>query len=108
MQQMVDYAIEILNSRRDINEFGKLLHESWQLKRNLSGKITNATIDALYKTALKSGAVGGKLLGAGGGGFMLLFAPPERQKIIKEKLRKFLDVNFAFEEEGSRIIYYNP
>jgi D-glycero-alpha-D-manno-heptose-7-phosphate kinase len=108
MQQMVDYAIEILNSNKDINEFGKLLHESWLLKRSLSDKITNDTIDTLYQTALKNGAIGGKLLGAGGGGFMLLFAPPERQKRIKEKLKKFLHVNFAFEGEGSRVIYYNP
>jgi D-glycero-alpha-D-manno-heptose-7-phosphate kinase len=108
MQQMVDQAIDILNSNRDIDEFGRLLHESWKLKRGLSSKITNGQIDSLYSTALKYGAIGGKLLGAGGGGFMLLFVPPEKQITIREKLKKMLEVKFALENEGSRIIYYNP
>jgi D-glycero-alpha-D-manno-heptose-7-phosphate kinase len=108
MRQMVDCAIDILNSNRDIIEFGKLLHESWQLKKTLSNKISSSSIDALYDRALRYGAIGGKLLGAGGGGFMLLFVTPEKRQKVKEGLKEFLEVKFAFENEGSQIIYYNP
>jgi len=108
MYQMVDSAIQILNSNRDISEFGKLLNESWFLKKSLSRKISNLVVDDLYKKALQHGAVGGKLLGAGGGGFMLLFVPPERRQKVQEALKDFLEVEFAFENAGSQIIYYNP
>lgn len=108
MRQMVDEAVNILNSNRHIIEFGKLLYESWQLKKRLSKKISNSQIDSIYEKALKNGAVGGKLLGAGGGGFMLLFVPPEKRKKVKQGLKDFLEVKFAFENDGSQIIYYNP
>lgn len=108
MQQMVDFSVDILNSNKDLLEFGKLLHESWQLKRQLSSKISNSLIDSLYDKALRNGAIGGKLLGAGGGGFMLLFVPPERQKKLRKSLSNFLEVKFKFENDGSQIIYYNP
>jgi D-glycero-alpha-D-manno-heptose-7-phosphate kinase len=108
IKDMVDHAVDILNSRRNINEFGKLLHESWQLKKSLSSKISNPAVDALYEKALKCGALGGKLLGAGGGGFMLLFVAPENRKKLKEGLKDFLEVEFSFERQGSQIIYYNP
>lgn len=108
MKQMVDHAIEILNSNQDIIKFGKLLNDSWKLKKCLSSKISNSKLDDLYKNALKYGAVGGKLLGAGGGGFMLLFVRPENRKKLKQGLKNYLEVKFSFENEGSQIIYYNP
>ena len=107
MVEMVNYAIEILNSNSDITEFGKLLHESWQLKKKLSKRVTNPVIDKMYQGALNNGAVGGKILGAGGGGFMLLFVPPEKQNRLRCALKDFLEVKFAFEKDGSQIIYYN-
>jgi D-glycero-alpha-D-manno-heptose-7-phosphate kinase len=108
IKQMVDQAIGILNSSQDIIEFGKLLHESWELKKSLSNKISNPQLDDLYANALKNGAAGGKLLGAGGGGFMLLFVRPENRKKLKQGLKDYLEVEFSFENEGSQIIYYNP
>lgn len=106
MQKMVEDAVGILNNNRDITEFGKLLNETWKLKKRLSDKITTSAIDEIYQAAIKAGAIGGKLLGAGGGGFMLLFAPPERHQKIRKALNEFLEVEFSFENEGSRIIYY--
>ena len=109
MRQMVDEAILILNNgKRDIEEFGKLLHESWKLKRGLSNKISNPQIDTIYESAQEAGAIGGKLIGAGGGGFILLFAKPKDQQKIKEKLKGLLLVPFKFENHGSQIIVYQP
>src|SRR5580700_7635307 len=80
MLQLVDEAEAILaNSRQSLDAFGRLLHESWQIKRTLTQKITNAEIDEIYEAGMSAGALGGKLLGAGGGGFMLFFVPPERK-----------------------------
>jgi D-glycero-alpha-D-manno-heptose-7-phosphate kinase len=107
MHQMVYEAVKILNGKSDIKDFGKLLHESWKIKRSLTDKITTPEIDRIYEMALKSGALGGKLLGAGGGGFLLLFVPPQAQKKIKASLNHFLYVPFQFENSGSQIIYYN-
>jgi len=109
MRQMVDEAMNILNSdSTDITEFGKLLNESWKLKRSLSNKITNSDIDNIYAEAMRAGAIGGKLLGAGGGGFLLFFVRPENRKKLKEKMANFLQVPFKFENFGSQIVYYNP
>jgi len=108
MYNFVDEAAAILKSgKNDIEEFGKLLHQSWLLKRSLTNKISNPKIDEIYDMALKAGALGGKLTGAGGGGFMLLFARPENHKRIKEKLKEFLFVPVQFEKSGSKIIVYN-
>ena len=109
MRQMVDEAIAILNNgKRDIVEFGKLLHESWKLKKSLSDRITTPQIDMIYESAQEAGAIGGKLIGAGGGGFILIFAKPEDQPKIKEKLKGLLLVPFSFENYGSQIIVYQP
>jgi D-glycero-alpha-D-manno-heptose-7-phosphate kinase len=108
MYAMVYEAIKILNSNTDLLEFGKLLNENWKLKRSLSDKITTPVIDEIYSLAQKAGATGGKLLGAGGGGFLLLFAEPEVQPKIKSELKQFLHVPFQFENLGSQIIFYNP
>jgi len=105
--EMVDEATNILNGNSsDITDFGRLLHETWLIKRNLTNKITTPAIDKIYNNALKAGAIGGKLLGAGGGGCILFFAEPEKQDKIKEKLKNLLHVPFRFENLGSQIIYY--
>lgn len=108
MHKMVDEAIQILSGSGDLCDFGRLLDESWRIKRTLSEKISTSFIDEIYETALSAGALGGKLLGAGGGGFMLLFAKPADQMRIREKLKGLLRVPFAFETTGSQIIFYQP
>ncbi|MCS7180297.1 MAG: kinase [bacterium] len=105
LHEMVEEGIKILVRNDDLKEFGKLLDEAWQFKRSLSEKISNPTIDELYEKAKKIGVIGGKLLGAGGGGFMLFFAPPELHQKIKEEI-KGLFVPFKFENQGSQIIFY--
>jgi D-glycero-alpha-D-manno-heptose-7-phosphate kinase len=108
MRQMVDEALAILNrDSGDLDDFGRLLHESWCLKRSLTTKITNDQIDSIYATARGAGAIGGKLCGAGGGGFMQLFVPPERQARVKEALKGLLIVPFRFESLGSHIVFYS-
>ncbi len=107
--EMVDEATSILNgSSSNITDFGRLLHETWVIKRSLTHKITTPTIDEIYETALKAGALGGKLLGAGGGGCILFFVEPEKQDKVKEKLKNLLYIPFRFENLGSQIIYYTP
>lgn len=109
MQQMVDEAQDILvNLNEPIERFGKMLHESWMHKRSLSSQVSNASIDMLYEQAMSAGALGGKILGAGGGGFMLFFARPSDQPRIREKLAKLVHVPFDFEDTGSRIVLYQP
>ena len=105
MRQMVDEAVNILNRGDDMLEFGKLLHESWQLKRSLTEKISTPYIDYVYETATRVGATGGKLLGAGGAGFILFFVKPELQPKVKESLHGLLHVPFRFESSGSQIIF---
>jgi len=107
MKHMVDEAVEILNSdSENIENFGKLLNESWKLKRSLSSRVSTNEIDDMYDTALRAGAVGGKICGAGGGGFMLLFVPPRKQRHVKKALENFLHVPFHFEALGSQIVVY--
>jgi len=106
MQEMVHEAIAILNSNNcDICDFGKLLHEAWMAKRSLSQLVSNSHVDDLYGLARASGAIGGKLLGAGGGGFIMLFVKPENQINVQDKLEKFLHVPFDFEVSGSQTIF---
>ena len=107
LHQMAYQAVDILNAN-DMPSFGKLLDESWKLKRSLSDKISTPFVDDMYAAAKRAGAVGGKLLGAGGGGFLLLFVPPARQKKVREKLKKSLLIPFKFEDLGSQIIFYQP
>ena len=109
INEMVWMAYEsrkILDSG-DLKDFGKLLNESWQLKKSLSSQISNPYIDYVYDTAMKSGALGGKLCGAGAGGFMLLYADPDKQKYIKEKLSGLLYVPFQFENQGAQLVFAN-
>lgn len=107
MTEMVDKALDILNSKQDIIEFGKLLHETWILKRSLSSSISNSPIDTLYLNALSVGAIGGKIIGAGGGGFLILFVPPSRQANVRKRFNKLIHVPFKFEREGSQIIFFD-
>ena len=108
MQVMVDEAISILNNgSKNLDDFGKLLHETWKIKRSLTGRITTDRINAIYDTALKAGALGGKLLGAGGGGFILLFVKPKDRPVVKEKLKDILYVPFAFDTLGTQVVMYS-
>jgi D-glycero-alpha-D-manno-heptose-7-phosphate kinase len=109
MQELVDRAVSVLQSRTaPIEEFGQLLHQSWMYKRQLSDMVSTSDIDTIYESARKVGAIGGKLLGAGGGGFFLLFVRPERQKEVQEKLSRLVHVPFRFESAGSRVVLYQP
>ncbi|MBH09576.1 MAG: kinase [Candidatus Marinimicrobia bacterium] len=106
MQDMVDDAIEILK-KGELDEFGYLLNETWQKKRSLSRIVSNERVDKIYSMALSAGALGGKLSGAGGGGFLLFYVPIEKQSNVKNKLSKLLHVPFKFESSGSQIIFYD-
>ena len=108
MGLLVNEAISLLMGSHDMGEFGKLLHEGWQAKRSLSLRVSNALVDDLYEQALAAGAIGGKLMGAGGGGFMLLFVRPEEQPRVLEKLNKLIHVPFKFEYSGSQTILFDP
>ena len=108
MKEMVDEAANVLNGRPDdINDFGKLLHESWKLKRSLTSKISNDRIDEIYETGTRAGASGGKICGAGAGGFIVFFVPPENREKVKESLRDFLYVPFRFETIGTHVVHYS-
>lgn len=109
MKEMVDDAISILQDPdTPIDEFGKLLDKNWKYKRSLSDKVSTPEIDRIYEEALKAGATGGKLLGAGGGGFLLLFVRPESQDGVKNHLLRLTRVPFEFENSGSRVVLYQP
>jgi len=108
MMQLVGEATSLLQDKADrMDDFGRLLHEQWLIKQEMSSKISNGDIDAIYQAGLKGGALGGKLLGAGGGGFMLFFVKPERQAQVREALKHLLYVPSRFDHLGSQIIYYS-
>jgi len=106
MKGLVDDAESILISKAELGEFGRLMDYSWKLKRGLSAGISTSAIDEVYETAMKAGARGGKLLGAGGGGFLLFFVEPERQPAVREALRELLYVPFRFETGGPQVVHY--
>jgi D-glycero-alpha-D-manno-heptose-7-phosphate kinase len=105
MRQMVDAALDVLVSGRELEEFGRLLHEAWQLKRGLTEKISNDRVDQIYAAARSAGATGGKLLGAGGGGFMLVYAEPQAQDEVRKALSGLLEIPFEFEFAGTQLIF---
>ena len=107
MHSMVDESADILSNGNDIKDFGLLLHESWQLKKSLTDRISNAVIDEIYDKAKNAGAIGGKILGAGGGGFILFFVEPDQQAKVKDVLG-LLHVPVKLDFAGSRIIFYEP
>lgn len=109
MLALVDEAKNILeNKESDLDDFGRLLDQTWKLKRQTGGAITTDSIDALYTKGIRAGALGGKLLGAGGGGFMLFYVPPEKQSSVREAMNDLLYVPFKFEDGGTRVIHYSP
>jgi len=107
-KDLVKEGLDILTSDQDLVAFGELMHEAWQIKRKFSDKVSNAEVDTLYQQAKEAGAVGGKLTGAGGGGFLLLFVSPDRQAAVREKLHHFIHVPFRFSFSGSQIIFFEP
>jgi len=104
--KLVDEGIDIIK-RGNIKDFAKLFDETWQIKKTVNTNISNYKIDQIYNTAIKNGAYGGKLLGAGGGGFILFIVPKKNQTKVKNSLNKLLHVPFKFEDKGSMIIYKN-
>jgi len=106
LSKLVDSAIDILNSDGNFDDFGRLLHESWAIKKSLSGQVSTSYIDEIYDVALKNGAIGGKILGAGGGGFILFYVKREKKELLRQKLSRLLYVPFRFDTLGSQIIYY--
>jgi D-glycero-alpha-D-manno-heptose-7-phosphate kinase len=108
MHAMVDEGVRLVQGNRCIRGFGELLNDAWEAKRALSPSISNSVVDALYARARESGAIGGKLIGAGGGGFLLLFVPPSARDRVREELAELLHVPFAFCRSGSQIIFYEP
>ncbi len=109
MYNLVDIAEEILtNKDKDLDEFGKLLDYTWKLKKETGKAISTSNIDLLYEKGIKAGALGGKLLGAGGGGFLVFYVPEENHEKIKNELKELLYIPFEFENEGTRILHYSP
>lgn len=109
MNAAVDEGLAVLQSKnRPLREIGELLHESWRLKRELADDVTTPEIDDIYAAARDAGAVGGKLLGAGGGGFMVLFVEPDKQPAVSERLNRLVRVGFGVDEVGSKIVVYEP
>lgn len=105
-QLLVDEFIKLINSKNNnSNEIGKLFHESWEIKKSLSSAVSNRKINQLYNYAIQSGALGGKILGAGGGGFALFYVPYNRQSKFLKKFEKNIIVPFKFENKGSQILY---
>ena len=107
MRACVDQSCEILSSGQSLVAFGELLHQAWLAKRALSDKVSNARVDTMFDEARAAGAIGGKLLGAGGGGFILLFVPPEKQAKVRKQLSRLIEVPFEFEFTGSQIIFHD-
>lgn len=109
MLDLVDDAEEVLtNKKRDLDEFGCLLDHTWKLKRQTGSAVSTSNIDALYQRGIEAGALGGKLLGAGGGGFLVFYVQPEKREALKAAMHDLLYVPFHFEDGGSRVLYYSP
>jgi D-glycero-alpha-D-manno-heptose-7-phosphate kinase len=106
--ELTNEGVAALCGKSRITLFGELLHNAWQAKRDLSAQVSNADVEEIYKEALSAGAIGGKLLGAGGGGFILFFVPPSKQAGLKRRLNKLIYVPFKFESSGSQIIFFDP
>ena len=109
MLTLVEEAERILTDKNaDLDDFGRLLDHAWQLKKQTGSAVSTNSIDALYEQGIKAGAIGGKLLGAGGGGFLLFYVPQDKQAVVKEVLKDLLYVPFHFENGGTRVIHYTP
>lgn len=109
MLALVDEAQKVLvNDKSDLDDFGRLLDTTWRLKRQTGAKISTGSIDELYEKGIKAGALGGKLLGAGGGGFLVFYVQPEKRQAVLAAMRDLLHVPFAFENDGTQVLYYAP
>ncbi|MBO6149660.1 MAG: kinase [Clostridium sp.] len=109
MYRLVDEAESVLvRKERNLDDFGRLLDRTWRLKRQTGAKVSTDSIDGIYEKGLAAGALGGKLLGAGGGGFLLFYVPEEKQEAVKEAMKDLLYVPFRFEDGGTRVIHYTP
>lgn len=107
MLELVDEAEAILcDGARDLGDFGRLLDETWRLKRGTSAAVSTVSIDRLYDRGVESGALGGKLLGAGGGGFLLFYVEPDLQARVRAAMSDLLEVPFRFEDKGTRVAYF--
>ena len=106
---MVDSAVDVLlDKKAPLRELGELLHDSWRIKRELAARMSNSQIDEIYEAGREAGAIGGKLLGAGGGGFMVFLVEPEKREQVRERLQKLIHVNVGFDNDGSKIVLYQP
>lgn len=109
MYALVDDAEKVLEDKHsDLDDFGRLLDTTWRLKRQTGGAITTDSIDALYEKGIAAGALGGKLLGAGGGGFLVFYVQPEKKEAVMEAMKDLLYVPFCFEDGGTQVIHYSP
>ncbi len=109
MLKLVDEAEQVLTDKyTNLDEFGRLLAYTWKLKRQTGAAITTNSIDGLYERGIQAGAIGGKLLGAGGGGFLVFYVRPERQAAVREAMKGLLHIPFYFEDGGTRVIHYTP
>ena len=109
MYRLVDDAEAVFEDKHaDLDDFGRLLDVTWKLKRQTGGAITTNSIDALYEKGIAAGALGGKLLGAGGGGFLVFYVPPEKKESVMEAMKDLLYVPFKFEDGGTRVVHYSP
>ena len=109
MLALVEDAQQVLeDSHADLDDFGRLLDRTWRLKRQTGGAVTTGSIDALYEKGIEAGALGGKLLGAGGGGFLVFYVRPEKQDAVREAMKELLHVPFRFEDGGTQVIHYSP
>lgn len=109
MYELVDEAEAVLtNKDRDLDDFGRLLDTTWRLKKGTGGAISTGSIDELYEKGMTAGALGGKLLGAGGGGFLVFYVQPEKQEMVREAMKELMYIPFKFEDGGTRVIHYSP
>lgn len=109
MYGLVDDAESILtDENRDLDDFGRLLNLTWKLKREIGNSVSTSSIDELYAIGIKAGALGGKLLGAGGGGFLLFYVQPEKQESVKKAMNNLMYIPFEFENSGTKVIHYSP
>lgn len=107
MKSLVDLLREVISSGKNENEFGKILHRGWMLKKNITDEISSEQIDEYYESALKAGAIGGKILGAGGGGFLLFYVEQKYQDTVIKALPDLYHMHFKFDDAGTRITYYD-
>ena len=109
MHKLVDEAERILvEKEKDLDEFGRLLDITWNLKRKTGTTVSTNSIDHLYARGIAAGALGGKLLGAGGGGFLVFYVQPERQEAVKTAMKDLMYIPFCFEDGGTQVIHYTP